>query len=216
MQTSVRSSPPHVPWTSASSWNSRRSSWNSLGRAPSLKRQKRQSGERRSLLSADGQSSSEEEEVSGADGAGGGERMSECDDASLSRTDSFGQQAQHRRMESVETRSSLDLPPDTLQVPYLHRSASIHSAWPPLPQHTAAQDCNGKSSPSAATNQLSLDEHHSEDENVEEEGNMVNVLYISENCEVSGHTGHWNKMNNLLFVPMSNVYVWMELLCSAT
>ncbi|XP_031416611.1 voltage-dependent T-type calcium channel subunit alpha-1G isoform X4 [Clupea harengus] len=176
--TSVRSSPPHVPWTSASSWNSRRSSWNSLGRAPSLKRQKRQSGERRSLLSADGQSSSEEEEVSGADGAGGGERMSECDDASLSRTDSFGQQAQHRRMESVETRSSLDLPPDTLQVPYLHRSASIHSAWPPLPQHTAAQDCNGKSSPSAATNQLSLDEHHSEDENVEEEGNMSRRLRL--------------------------------------
>lgn len=183
MQSSVRSSPPHGPWSSASSWNSRRSSWNSLGRAPSLKRQKRQSGERRSLLSADGQSSSEEEEVSGADGGGrgGGERLSECDDASLSRTDSFSQRPQHRRMESVETRSSLDLPPDTLQVPYLYRSASIHSARPPHPHlaaatAAAAQDCNGKSSPSAATNQLSLDEHHSEDENPEEEGNMVNAL----------------------------------------
>ncbi|XP_062382277.1 voltage-dependent T-type calcium channel subunit alpha-1G [Sardina pilchardus] len=175
---SVRSSPPHVPWSSASSWNSRRSSWNSLGRAPSLKRQKRQSGERRSLLSADGQSSSEEEEVSGADAGGGGDRLSECDNASLGRTDSFGQRPQHRRMESVETRSSLDLPPDTLQVPYLYRSASIHSARPPHPQLTAAQDCNGKSSPSAATNQLSLDEHHSEDENVEEEGNMSRWLRL--------------------------------------
>ncbi|KAL2077947.1 hypothetical protein ACEWY4_025632 [Coilia grayii] len=175
---SVRSSPPHAPLSSASSWNSRRSSWNSLGRAPSLKRQKRQSGERRSLLSADGQSSSEEEEVSGADAGGGGERMSECDEASLSGTDSFGQRPQHRRMESVETRSSLDLPPDTLQVPYIYRSASIHSARPPHPQHTAAQDCNGKSSPSATTNQLSVDEHHSEDENVEEEGNMSRRLRL--------------------------------------
>ncbi|XP_048088342.1 voltage-dependent T-type calcium channel subunit alpha-1G isoform X6 [Alosa alosa] len=175
---SVRSSPPHVPWSSTSSWNSRRSSWNSLGRAPSLKRQKRQSGERRSLLSADGQSSSEEEEVSGADAGGGGDRLSECDNASLGRTDSFGQRPQHRRMESVETRSSLDLPPDTLQVPYLYRSASIHSARPPHPQLTAAQDCNGKSSPSAATNQLSLDEHHSEDDNAEEEGNMSRRLRL--------------------------------------
>uniref|UniRef100_A0A8D0CKF3 Voltage-dependent T-type calcium channel subunit alpha n=1 Tax=Scleropages formosus TaxID=113540 RepID=A0A8D0CKF3_SCLFO len=78
---SARSS-PYAPWSTASSWNSRRSSWNSLGRAPSLKRQKRQSGERRSLLSGDGQSSSEEE-----DGGGGG--ASEGDEASLSRTDSL-------------------------------------------------------------------------------------------------------------------------------
>lgn len=111
--------------------------------------------------------------------------MSECDDASLSRTDSFSQRPQHRRMESVDTRSSLDLPPDTLQVPYLYRSASIHSARPPHPHHSAAQDCNGKSSPSTATNQLSLDQHHSEDENPEEEGNMVNALYAAENSTLS-------------------------------
>uniref|UniRef100_A0A8C1G9U0 Voltage-dependent T-type calcium channel subunit alpha n=1 Tax=Cyprinus carpio TaxID=7962 RepID=A0A8C1G9U0_CYPCA len=152
---SARSS-PNAPWSSASSWNSRRSSWNSLGRAPSLKRQKRQSGERRSLLSGDGQSSSDEGDV-GESGGGGG--LSEGDDASLARTDSLGQRPRHRRMESLETRSSFDLPPDTLQVPYMHRSASIHSARPPNFLS------NGKSSPSAATTQLSLDEHHSEDDN---------------------------------------------------
>ncbi|XP_050979976.1 voltage-dependent T-type calcium channel subunit alpha-1G isoform X10 [Labeo rohita] len=159
---SARSS-PNAPWSSASSWNSRRSSWNSLGRAPSLKRQKRQSGERRSLLSGDGQSSSDEEDA-GESGGGGG--MSEGDDASLARTDSLGQRPRHRRMESLETRSSFDLPPDTLQVPYVHRSASIHSARPPNFLS------NGKSSPSAATTQLSLDEHHSEDDNADDEGNL--------------------------------------------
>uniref|UniRef100_A0A8C1I6F2 Voltage-dependent T-type calcium channel subunit alpha n=1 Tax=Cyprinus carpio TaxID=7962 RepID=A0A8C1I6F2_CYPCA len=143
---SARSS-PNAPWSSASSWNSRRSSWNSLGRAPSLKRQKRQSGERRSLLSGDGQSSSDEGDV----GESG---------------DSLGQRPRHRRMESLETRSSFDLPPDTLQVPYMHRSASIHSARPPNFLS------NGKSSPSAATTQLSLDEHHSEDDNADDEGNL--------------------------------------------
>ncbi|XP_042591546.1 voltage-dependent T-type calcium channel subunit alpha-1G-like isoform X10 [Cyprinus carpio] len=159
---SARSS-PNAPWSSASSWNSRRSSWNSLGRAPSLKRQKRQSGERRSLLSGDGQSSSDEGDV-GESGGGGG--LSEGDDASLARTDSLGQRPRHRRMESLETRSSFDLPPDTLQVPYMHRSASIHSARPPNFLS------NGKSSPSAATTQLSLDEHHSEDDNADDEGNL--------------------------------------------
>uniref|UniRef100_A0A672PQL6 Voltage-dependent T-type calcium channel subunit alpha n=1 Tax=Sinocyclocheilus grahami TaxID=75366 RepID=A0A672PQL6_SINGR len=143
--------------------DSRRSSWNSLGRAPSLKRQKHQSGERRSLLSGDGHSSSDEGDA--GESAGGGD-MSEGDDASLARTDSLGQMPRHRRMESLETRSSFDLPPDTLQVPYMHRSASIHSARPPNFLS------NGKSSPSAATTQLSLDEHHSEDDNADDEGNL--------------------------------------------
>uniref|UniRef100_A0A8C1TPE8 Voltage-dependent T-type calcium channel subunit alpha n=2 Tax=Cyprinidae TaxID=7953 RepID=A0A8C1TPE8_CYPCA len=121
---SARSS-PNAPWSSASSWNSRRSSWNSLGQVPSLKRQKRQSGEWRSLLSGDGHSSSDEGDAGESAGGGG---MSEGDDASLARTDSLGQRPRHRRMESLETRSSFDLPPDTLQVPYMHRSASIHSS----------------------------------------------------------------------------------------
>lgn len=41
----------------------------------------------------------------------------EEDDASLARTDSMSQSQRgprHRRMESVETRSSMDLPPDAL------------------------------------------------------------------------------------------------------
>ncbi|XP_051523062.1 voltage-dependent T-type calcium channel subunit alpha-1G-like [Myxocyprinus asiaticus] len=159
---SARSS-PNAPWSSASSWNSRRSSWNSLGRAPSLKKQKRQSGERRSLLSGNGQSSSDEG-VAGESRGGGG--MSEGDESSLARTDSLGQRPRHRRVESLETRSSFDLPPDTLQVPYMHRSASIHSARPPNFLS------NGKSSCSAASAQLSLDEHHSEDDNTDDEGNL--------------------------------------------
>lgn len=122
LQTSARSSSPHPPWSSGSGRTSRRSSWNSLGRAPSLKRQKRQSGERRSLLSGEGGSSSEE-------GEGGGEGgLMEDDDASLARTDSMSQSQRgprHRRMESVETRSSMDLPPDALlQVDSLHSSVS--------------------------------------------------------------------------------------------
>lgn len=168
MQSSVRSS-PHAPWSSSSSWNSRRSSWNSLGRAPSLKRQKQQSGERRSLLSGDGHSSSDEDGAGGGSGRG---RTLEGDNVSLSRTDSFGQRPRHRRMESLETRSSFDLPPDTLQVPYLHRSASIHSTRPPN------LISNGKSSPTGATMQLSLDDHHSEDDNADEEGNLVRTAAV--------------------------------------
>uniref|UniRef100_A0A8C1TTS3 Voltage-dependent T-type calcium channel subunit alpha n=1 Tax=Cyprinus carpio TaxID=7962 RepID=A0A8C1TTS3_CYPCA len=165
---SARSS-PNAPWSSASSWNSRRSSWNSLGQVPSLKRQKRQSGEWRSLLSGDGHSSSDEGDAGESAGGGG---MSEGDDASLARTDSLGQRPRHRRMESLETRSSFDLPPDTLQVPYMHRSASIHSARPPNFLS------NGKSSPSAATTQLSLDEHHSEDDNADDEGNLSRMARL--------------------------------------
>uniref|UniRef100_A0A8B9TAF0 Voltage-dependent T-type calcium channel subunit alpha-1G n=1 Tax=Anas platyrhynchos TaxID=8839 RepID=A0A8B9TAF0_ANAPL len=59
---SARSS-PHSPWSAGSSWTSRRSSWNSIGRAPSLKR-RGQSGERRSLLSGEGKESSEDGESS--------------------------------------------------------------------------------------------------------------------------------------------------------
>ncbi|XP_042364235.1 voltage-dependent T-type calcium channel subunit alpha-1G [Plectropomus leopardus] len=168
--TSAHSSSPHAPWSSGSGWTSRRSSWNSVSRNPSLKRQKRQSGERRSLLSGEGGSSSD-------DGEGGG--LMEEDDASLARTDSMSQSQRgprHRRMESVETRSSMDLPPDALlQVPYLYRSASMHSSRPPSlgqlrpPEHS---DCNGKGSPSVlGPTHVSLEEN-TEDENAEEEANL--------------------------------------------
>lgn len=83
-----------------------------MGRAPSLKRQKRQSGERQSLLSGEGGSGSEGE--GGEEGASG---LMEEDGTSLSRTDSMSQSERvprHRRMESMETRSSMDLPPDAL------------------------------------------------------------------------------------------------------
>ncbi|XP_045442070.1 voltage-dependent T-type calcium channel subunit alpha-1G isoform X10 [Pipistrellus kuhlii] len=71
---SARSS-PHSPWSAASSWASRRSSRNSLGRAPSLKRRS-PSGERRSLLSGEGQESQDEEESSEEERAGLGHRGS--------------------------------------------------------------------------------------------------------------------------------------------
>ncbi|KAM4716306.1 voltage-dependent T-type calcium channel subunit alpha-1G isoform 3-T3 [Anableps anableps] len=172
--TSARSS-PYGQWTTGSGWGSRRSSWNSLSRAPSYKRQKRQSGERRSLLSGKGDSSSDE----GDGGGEGGGGLVDEDDTSLPRTDSMSQPQRgprHRRMESVETRSSMDLPPEALlQVPYRHRSASMHSSRPPSlghlrpPEHS---DCNGKGSPSAlAPANISLEEN-TEDENVEEEVNL--------------------------------------------
>ncbi|XP_028263597.1 voltage-dependent T-type calcium channel subunit alpha-1G isoform X2 [Parambassis ranga] len=179
--TSARSTSPYAPWSSGSGRTSRRSSWNSLSRAPSHKRQKHQSSERRSLLSGEGGSSSEEGE-GGEEGGGG---LMEDDDASLPRTDSMSQSQtgpRHRRMESVETRSSMDLPPDALlQVPYLYPSASMHSSRPPslghvrLPEHS---DCNGKGSPSAlGPTHISLEEN-TEDENAEEEANLGRVARL--------------------------------------
>uniref|UniRef100_A0A8B9CC82 Voltage-dependent T-type calcium channel subunit alpha-1G n=1 Tax=Anser brachyrhynchus TaxID=132585 RepID=A0A8B9CC82_9AVES len=87
LQPSARSS-PHSPWSAGSSWTSRRSSWNSIGRAPSLKR-RGQSGERRSLLSGEGKESSEDGESS--------------DEERSSRAGSFNGSLP-RRMESLETK----------------------------------------------------------------------------------------------------------------
>ncbi|XP_071427711.1 voltage-dependent T-type calcium channel subunit alpha-1H isoform X2 [Pithys albifrons albifrons] len=56
---SLRSS-PCANWGTGSAWGSRRSSWNSLGRAPSLKK-KNQSGERESLLSGEGKGSTDDD-----------------------------------------------------------------------------------------------------------------------------------------------------------
>uniref|UniRef100_A0A8D2ZTH4 Voltage-dependent T-type calcium channel subunit alpha n=1 Tax=Scophthalmus maximus TaxID=52904 RepID=A0A8D2ZTH4_SCOMX len=173
--TSARSSSPYAPWSSGSGWTSRRSSWNSLGRAPSLKRQKRQSGERRSLLSGEGGSSSEDGEGGGEEGGG----LMEEDNTSLARTDSMSQSQRgprHRRMESVETQSSMDLPPDALlQVPFLYRSASMHSSRPPSLGHLRPaehSDCNGKGSLTAlGPTHVSL-EDNTEDENAEEEPSL--------------------------------------------
>lgn len=67
-QSSLRSS-PCTHWGPNSAWSSRRSSWNSLGRAPSLKRRS-QCGERESLLSGEGKGSTDEEAEDGRPGAG--------------------------------------------------------------------------------------------------------------------------------------------------
>ncbi|XP_010577055.1 PREDICTED: voltage-dependent T-type calcium channel subunit alpha-1G-like, partial [Haliaeetus leucocephalus] len=148
---SARSS-PHSPWRASSSWNSRRSSWNSIGRAPSLKR-RGQSGERRSLLSGEGKESSEEGESS--------------DEERSSRAGSFNGSLPHR-MESLETKGSFDLQ-DTLQVPSLYRTSSMHSSRTSTSEH---QDCNGKTSPGLLLHQLHLDDPRQDCDDCDDEGNM--------------------------------------------
>ncbi|NXA91768.1 CAC1G protein, partial [Melanocharis versteri] len=148
---SARSS-PHSPWRASSAWNSRRSSWNSIGRAPSLKR-RGQSGERRSLLSGEGKESSEEGDSS--------------DEERSSRAGSFNGSLPHR-MESLETKGSFDLQ-DTLQVPSLYRTSSMHSTRTSVSEH---QDCNGRTSPGLLLHQLHLDEPHQDGDDGDDEGNM--------------------------------------------
>ncbi|XP_044792329.2 voltage-dependent T-type calcium channel subunit alpha-1H isoform X6 [Bubalus bubalis] len=110
---SLRSS-PCSPWGPNSAWSSGRSSWNSLGRAPSLKRRS-QCGERESLLSGEGRGSgsTDEEAEDGRPGAGAspGARATPL-----------------RRTESLDHRSTLDLRPP--------RPATL------LP--TKVHDCNGQ------------------------------------------------------------------------
>ncbi|KFM07829.1 Voltage-dependent T-type calcium channel subunit alpha-1G, partial [Aptenodytes forsteri] len=147
--------PPHAGQHEArasSSWNSRRSSWNSIGRAPSLKR-RGQSGERRSLLSGEGKESSEEGESS--------------DEERSSRAGSFNGSLPHR-MESLETKGSFDLQ-DTLQVPSLYRTSSMHSSRTSASEH---QDCNGKTSPGLLLHQLHLDDPQQDCDDCDDEGNM--------------------------------------------
>ena len=93
-QSSLRSS-PCAHWGPNSAWSSRRSSWNSLGRAPSLKRRS-QCGERESLLSGEGKGSTDEEAEDGRPGAGA---------SPGTRTVPL------RRAESLDHRSTLDLRP---------------------------------------------------------------------------------------------------------
>ncbi|NXG49464.1 CAC1G protein, partial [Psilopogon haemacephalus] len=148
---SARSS-PHSPWRAGSSRTSRRSSWNSIGRAPSLKR-RGQSGERRSLLSGEGKESSEEGESS--------------DEERSSRAGSFNGSLP-RRNESLETKSSFDLQ-DTLQVPSLYRTSSMHSSRASASEH---QDCNGKTSPGLLLHQLHLDDPRQDCDDGDDEGNL--------------------------------------------
>ncbi|XP_040857781.1 voltage-dependent T-type calcium channel subunit alpha-1G isoform X30 [Ochotona curzoniae] len=142
---SARSS-PHSPWSAASSWTSRRSSRNSLGRAPSLKRRS-PSGERRSLLSGEGRESQDEE-------------SSEEERASPAGSDRC-----HRGSLEREAKSSFDLP-DTLQVPGLHRTASGRSS---ASEH---QDCNGKSSSGRLARALRPDDPPLDGDDGDDEGNL--------------------------------------------
>uniref|UniRef100_A0A6Q2YRM3 Voltage-dependent T-type calcium channel subunit alpha n=1 Tax=Esox lucius TaxID=8010 RepID=A0A6Q2YRM3_ESOLU len=156
-----------VPWSSTSGWTSRRSSWNSLGRAPSLKRPKRQSGERRSLLSGEGGSSSEDEE-------GGGGGTSEGDDASGPRHTPTGQ--------SRQTRCHCDIIASSLGQGREQRTLDSRPASLGGPRALEHSDCNGKGSavlggPIVPT-QLSL-EDNTEDDTAEEEvlvGRLARLL----------------------------------------
>ncbi|XP_076792099.1 voltage-dependent T-type calcium channel subunit alpha-1G isoform X32 [Arvicanthis niloticus] len=143
---SARSS-PHSPWSAASSWTSRRSSRNSLGRAPSLKRRS-PSGERRSLLSGEGQESQDEEESSEED-----------------RASPAGSDHRHRGSLEREAKSSFDLP-DTLQVPGLHRTASGRSS---ASEH---QDCNGKSTSGRLARTQGTDDPPLDGDDGDDEGNL--------------------------------------------
>ncbi|KAM9210658.1 voltage-dependent T-type calcium channel subunit alpha-1H [Dugong dugon] len=91
---SLRSS-PCAHWGPNSTWSSRRSSWNSLGRAPSLKRRS-QCGERESLLSGEGRGSTDDEAEDGRPGA---------------RAAPGVRATPLRRTESLDHRSTLDLRP---------------------------------------------------------------------------------------------------------
>uniref|UniRef100_A0A2I3HMH0 Voltage-dependent T-type calcium channel subunit alpha-1G n=1 Tax=Nomascus leucogenys TaxID=61853 RepID=A0A2I3HMH0_NOMLE len=143
---SARSS-PHSPWSAASSWTSRRSSRNSLGRAPSLKRRS-PSGERRSLLSGEGQESQDEEESSEEE-----------------RASPAGSDRHHRGSLEREAKSSFDLP-DTLQVPGLHRTASGRGS---ASEH---QDCNGKSASGRLARALRPDDPPLDGDDADDEGNL--------------------------------------------
>ncbi|XP_045692182.1 voltage-dependent T-type calcium channel subunit alpha-1G isoform X7 [Phyllostomus hastatus] len=143
---SARSS-PHSPWSAASSWTSRRSSRNSLGRAPSLKRRS-PSGERRSLLSGEGRESQDEEESSEEE-----------------RASPAGSDRRHRGSLEREAKSSFDLP-DTLQVPGLHRTASGRSS---ASEH---QGCNGKSASGRLAQAPLPDDPPLDGDDGDDEGNL--------------------------------------------
>ncbi|XP_067912589.1 voltage-dependent T-type calcium channel subunit alpha-1H isoform X1 [Heterodontus francisci] len=122
---SIRSS-PCAPWGTNSNWGSRRSSWHSLGRAPSLKK-KNLSSERESLLSSEGQESCGEDD--------------ESEDAKSSKAGSLSGWSLHHRAESFDTKGSLDLP-ELLQVPVMRHPVTLN---PMSMTPCDYQDCNGKS-----------------------------------------------------------------------
>uniref|UniRef100_A0A8C3VF66 Calcium voltage-gated channel subunit alpha1 H n=1 Tax=Catharus ustulatus TaxID=91951 RepID=A0A8C3VF66_CATUS len=115
---SLRSS-PCANWGTSSNWGSRRSSWNSLGRAPSLKK-KNQSGERESLLSGEGKGSTD-------------------DDSDDAKSSTLSRPSLPRREESLDYRGSQELP-ELLRVPSVRQLGLGPAALLPAEFH----DCNGK------------------------------------------------------------------------
>ncbi|KFO58967.1 Voltage-dependent T-type calcium channel subunit alpha-1I, partial [Corvus brachyrhynchos] len=115
---SLRSS-PCANWGTSSNWGSRRSSWNSLGRAPSLKK-KNQSGERESLLSGEGKGSTD-------------------DDSDDAKSSTLSRPSLPRRAESLDYRGSLERP-ELLRVPSVRQLGLGPAALLPAEFH----DCNGK------------------------------------------------------------------------
>lgn len=96
-------------------------------------------------------------------------------------------------MESLETKGSFDLQ-DTLQVPSLYRTSSMHSSRTSASEH---QDCNGKTTPGLLVHQLHLDDARQDCDDGDDEGNMVRkcqvlifgffcstkcYLYLSQEC----------------------------------
>ncbi|PIO33774.1 hypothetical protein AB205_0035480, partial [Aquarana catesbeiana] len=139
---------PHSSWGAVCSWNSRRSSWNSIGRAPSIKRHV-QSGEHKSLLSADGKESSEGET---SDEEGPSRKGSSCS-----------------VMELVGKRDPLD----TLHIPYTFGLPNKHS----LP--VDYQGCNGKSILPTSSPQHHIEETKVDySSNLDDDANMVVALNL--------------------------------------
>ncbi|NWW77198.1 CAC1H protein, partial [Climacteris rufus] len=130
---SLRSS-PCANWGTSSNWGSRRSSWNSLGRAPSLKK-KNQSGERESLLSGEGKGSTD-------------------DDSDDAKSSTLSRPSLHRRAESLDYRGSLELP-ELLRVPSVRQLGLGPAALLPAEFH----DCNGKMGPGPGEFFLRVDGH---------------------------------------------------------
>ncbi|KAL7852966.1 hypothetical protein SRHO_G00187510 [Serrasalmus rhombeus] len=110
----------------SSLWGSRRSSWNSLGHAPSLKR-RGQSGERESLLSGEGQESLDDDQ---------------SEEGKSSRTGSLGGVS---RLGSFDMPELLQVPP--LSRPYVECNGRVDGSYPSSPygpqrqlSHTHAEE----------------------------------------------------------------------------
>ncbi|XP_078094500.1 voltage-dependent T-type calcium channel subunit alpha-1I-like [Mustelus asterias] len=122
---SSRRSSHYIPWGAGNNWGSRRASWNSMGRASSLKR-KIYSGEHESLLSGHRRKTSS---PSSSD---------DPDDIRSEMVNSLG--LLHRRALSLDTKGPGDLH-ELLQVPAVQPMGRKNSVATVTMDH---RDCNGK------------------------------------------------------------------------